>query len=72
MIYPCIVYSRINILPTYADDVPYVGIDEYMVTVIDKNPDSNIPRKVLTIPTARFSRHYIAESLNHYAIEIYY
>ena len=40
MVYPCIVYQRDNEDRTYADNHGYLIYDRYQVTVIDRNPDS--------------------------------
>jgi hypothetical protein len=63
--YPCIVYKRDNANTKYADDKPYDIRTRYMVTVIDPNPDSEIPRMVASLPLSSFNRFYIAENLNH-------
>lgn len=63
--YPCIVYKRDNADTKFADDKPYDIRTRYMVTIIDPNPDSEIPRKVASLPMSSFNRFYIAENLNH-------
>lgn len=71
--YPCIVYSRGTIGTTqYANDKPYQNHVRYELTVIDKNPDSNILDKVASLPMCRFERHYTADNLNHDAYNLYY
>lgn len=65
MKYPAIVYSRSDISPTYADDTTYLTSKEYLITVIDKDPDSEIPDKLSKLPLCRFDRHYTADNLNH-------
>lgn len=72
MKYPAIVYSRDNIRNTFADDTAYLQSDAYRVTVIDKNPDSNIPHRVSMLPMCRFDRHYTSDNLNHDVFVIYY
>lgn len=65
MKYPAIVYSRSDISNTYADDTAYLTSKEYLITVIDKNPDSEIPDRISKLPLCRFDRHYTADNLNH-------
>ena len=72
MNYPCIVYERYDISNTYADDDIYIQPRQYRVTVIDKNPDSQIVDKMAKFKTARFIRHYVADNLNHDTFNIYY
>lgn len=72
MKYPAIVYSRSDIRNTYADNSVYIQKHIYDITVIDKNPDSEIVEKVSKIPTCSFSRHYTADNLNHDTFRLYY
>lgn len=72
MKYPCIVYTRSNMYSTYADDLPYNVTNRYMITVIDPNPDSEIPGKIAQMKTAKFDRHYTSDNLNHDILEIYF
>ena len=72
MQYPCIVYKRNGIDTEYSDDTIYKYMISYMVTVIDSNPDSDLPEKILSLPLCRFSRHYTADNLNHDVFTIYY
>src|SRR5688572_22268030 len=65
MKYPCIVYNRSNIRSEHGDNVPYKLVDEYEVTVIDKDPDSIIPRKIAQLPSSNFDRNFRSEGLNH-------
>lgn len=72
MIYPAIVYSRIRIDNRHANDFVYKQDDAYEVIVIDRNPDSEIVRKISRLPKCRFDRHYKADNLNHDAFTLYY
>lgn len=65
MSYPAIVYTRENIKNTNADNIVDFQEVKYQVIVIDKNPDSELVDKVSKLPTARFSRHYASNGLNH-------
>jgi hypothetical protein len=72
MKYPAIVYKRQAIDAKLADDQLYGTVTGYMVSVIDTNPDSEIPGKILELPMSRFNRHYTANNLNHDIFSIYY
>lgn len=72
MKYPAIVYSRNRIDNEHANDGVYIQSPSYAITVIDKNPDSEIVDKVSRLPMCRFDRHYIADNLNHDTFTIYY
>lgn len=72
MSYPCIVYRRTDIDTSFADDNPYICNKRYQVTVIDPNPDSLIPDKVVKLPKCSFDRHFTADNLNHDVYNLYY
>lgn len=72
MKYPAIVYSRNRIDNEHANDGVYIQSPSYSVTVIDKNPDSEIVENISLLPRCRFDRHYISDNLNHDVFTIYY
>lgn len=72
MHYPAIVYSRSNIPNKYADNAVYKQDISYEVTVIDKNPDSEIVAKVSKLPKCRHSRHFKSDNLNHDTFVLYF
>ena len=71
--YPCIVYSISGISKRNANNKMYNNAIEYEVIVIDKDPDSEIPMKILAhFPMCRFDRSYTSDNLNHSALTLYY
>ena len=72
MEYPAIVYSLDDVDSTYANDVTYLTTKRYAVTVIDKNPDSDLIDKVMTLPMCYFNRSYTRDNLNHFVLEVFY
>jgi len=70
--YPCIIFRRSNIDTGFADDALYIKNKQYQVIVVDVNPDSLIPEKVLNLPMCQFDRHYTANNLNHDVFNLYY
>lgn len=72
MTFPAIVYTRSNIHNEHASDNIYRQLDSYTVTVIDKNPDSNIVRNISKIKYCSFNRHFISDNLNHDVFNLYY
>ena len=72
MEYPAIVYHRDYELTNHADDVPYKQRKRYLVTVIDRDPDSPIPDKVADLPLATYNRFYTADNLNHDVYTIFF
>lgn len=70
--YPCIVYKLEDLPVIHADNLPYHWDHTYQVTVIDRDPDSELRELVMALPTAKFVRSFIADNLNHYIFRIYY
>lgn len=70
--YPAIVYCLSDIDNTFANNLVYKQNLAYELTVIDKDPDSEIVMKVSKLPTCRFNRHFKSDNLNHYVFIIYY
>lgn len=72
MVYPCIVYELSGINTWFANSLLYRYKKRYTVTVIDKNPDSLIPLKILHLPLCSFDRFFTFDNLNHTVFSIYY
>jgi hypothetical protein len=72
MVYPCIVYSRDWVMTNFADDKPYKHRKRYQVTVIDRDPDSEIPAKIAALPLCVFDRFYTADNLNHDVYKLFF
>jgi hypothetical protein len=72
MQYPAIVYERDSSLTRFAGNLPYNIRKRYLVTVIDRDPDSEIPDKVAALPSCTHNRYFAAESLNHDVFYLYF
>lgn len=72
MAYPCIRYKFSDGNTIFADNAPYRFKRRYQITVIDANPDSEIPDKVAMLPMCIMDRAYQSKDLNHYVFNIYY
>ena len=72
MSYPAIVYSRDRIDNLHADNQVYKQEIGYQITVIDKDPDSEIVAAVSKIPRIRYDRPYKSDNLNHDVFTLYY
>lgn len=73
MKYPCIVYKKTDIDTTYADDMVYKKINQYRLTVIDPNPDTVLPDKLLErFKMISFDTYFPNDNLNHYVLTLYY
>lgn len=72
MKYPAIVYDRNNYRNVFADDTIYRQLKSYMITVIYKDPDSDLPDRIMGLPYCRFDRHFVSDNLNHDVFTLYY
>lgn len=72
MSYPAIVYGLEDIENTFANDGVYSSKRKYSVTVIDKDPDSELVGKVAALPTCRYNRHFESDNLNHDVFILYF
>ena len=70
--YPAIVYDRDLIVPNWANDKPYLLMKRYEVTVIDRDPDSEIPDKIAALPLCVHDRFFIADNLNHDVFKLFF
>lgn len=72
MSYPCVRYVLSTQSVKYANDKKYFKKNGYTLTVIDTNPDSEIPAIIEQMPYCEFSRFYSKDGLNHWVYEIFY
>lgn len=72
MNYPCIIYELSNALVQHADNFPYLIDKRYILTVIDRDPDSEIRDRVLELPKCSFDRAFTSDNLNHYVFTLYF
>lgn len=69
--YPAIIYSLDDVSNNKANNGMYRKTPSYMVTLIDKNPDSIYINRLLGLPYCRFVRSYASDNLNHFVFVIY-
>jgi len=72
MAYPCIVYRRDDLRSRFADNSLYNFDIRYQITVIDRDPDSDIPHKVAALPKCSFDRFFVADNLNHDVFNLFF
>jgi hypothetical protein len=72
MVYPCIIYYREERVTQFSNNKPYFHKKQYLVTVIDKDPDSKIPDKIAQLPLCVFDRFYTADNLNHDVFKLFF
>jgi hypothetical protein len=66
------VYQRDISSTKFADNVPYNRETRYQVTVIDRDPDSDIPDKIAALPKSLLNRFFVADNLNHDVYTLYF
>lgn len=71
LVYPCILYELDDDSVRHADNRRYIGWDRYLVTLIDKNPDSRIDHCLRELPYCSFQRCYRKDNMNHFVYTIY-
>jgi hypothetical protein len=72
MKYPAIVYHRDFADSKFANNKTYANTKRYQVTIIDEDPDSEIPDKVAALPMCTFSRFFAVDGLNQDIYDLYF
>ena len=73
MKYPCIRYKKSRPRVNHADDIRYFKKNHYEITVIDTNPDTDIPDKIAdNFEFCSIERYYNSNNLTHCALDLYY
>ena len=72
MLYPCILYIRDGSDADYADDKIYRYLKRYQVTVVSRDPDTDLPDKLEELKYCSFDRFFVADNLNHYVFTLFF
>ncbi len=74
MQYPCIVYGYDGVDSEHADNKRYVKSRRYTITVIDYDPDSAIPDRLLDsdFEHLKLNDSYTSDGLYHFLFTLYY
>ena len=72
MNYPCIIYKLDDVEGVHANDRRYWKMKRYLITVVDRDPDTNTYDKILNLPYSAFEDHFVVDDLNHYMCSLYY
>ncbi len=71
--YPCILYSRAGYKTEQADNRNYTICQKYDITVIYKDPDESISKRILEhFEMCSSGRTYKADNLYHDTLTLYY
>lgn len=70
--YPCIVYEELPETVLYANDKRFETIPQVQITVIDRDPDSEITEKLVErFPESRMVNKNVVDNLYHTIYELY-
>ncbi len=72
MCYPCIMYEIVSGDTQFADNYPYHFEFRYQITIIDPDPNSELPTKVAGLQKCIMDRVYPKDGLYHYVFNLYY
>ena len=73
MEYPCIVYNKTGRNRHFGNDVIYLSQQGYQITVIDRDPDSDIADKIESqLQHCAINQHYTIDNLYHIILSLYY
>lgn len=72
--YPCIKYEMDNPSIDYADDMEYRTMNKWMITIIDPDPNSEIPKRLKEEFKHYCSkdREYPSDGLRHFVYTLFY
>lgn len=72
MSYPCLVYRLDSESVDYADNKRYSQKERYLLTLIDRDPDSKYRDLIEELNYCSLNRFYAADNLNHWAFNLYF
>ena len=73
MEYPCIVYTLSDIYSQRADNLPYKNTRAYQVTCIGKDPDTDLPDRILEeLEMCSYEQEFKSNNLIHNVLRLYY
>jgi hypothetical protein len=70
--YPCIIYTRDGTSSDHANNELYRHAKRYQVTVVDRDPDTELADKVESLRFVSFERAFAAGDLNHYVFTLFF
>lgn len=71
--YPCIIYNPTNKQTLMADNDTYRSINQYQLTIIDRNPDSEIVDNVINaFQYCTMERWFVYDELNQWVLRLFY
>jgi hypothetical protein len=72
MQYPCILYNREDSDNKFAGNKKYLHTKRYQVTVIDRDPDTELSDEVENLSLCDFDRYFAADGLHHFVFTLFF
>lgn len=73
MTYPCIVYVKTGKIKRHSNDKTYASIQEYQLTVIDRNPDGTTADDIDNhFRYCSIQQYFTTNGLNHITLNLIY
>lgn len=73
MKYPCIVYAKSDKSREFGNNALYLSRQQYQITVIEHDPDSEIADNMEKYFTnCAITQYYTVDNLNHTTLNLYY
>lgn len=70
LVYPCIIYDLTDLPALHADNAVYILDKEYAVTIITRDPDSELPLNFVFQQKTKFDRVFKSDGLYHFIYTI--
>ena len=71
--YPCIIYHKSGKRTSYGNNNKYIGNQQYKLTVIDRDPDSEIADDIEQVfQHCAITGYYTMDNLNHTSLTLFY
>jgi hypothetical protein len=65
-------YQRDYAVTQFADNKPYSRKKRYQVTIIDEDPNSELPELIANLPLSSYDRFFAVGDLNHDIYNVYF
>lgn len=72
LVYPAIIYKLDDILTQHANNEPYFQEKAWLVTLIDRDPDSEIAEKIARMRKCNFVDFMVVKGLNHTIYQLHF
>lgn len=72
MDYPCIIYVRDGTSSDHANNGLYRHAKRYQITVVDRDPDTELADQIEALNYVSFERSFAADDLNHYVFTLFF